>query len=658
MPSSAWGVPGTQANGPILIYVSPSGHDQSLGQTRNLGQPAGPVKSLGRARDIARSLRQKGTATRGIEIVLMEGVYQMSQALSLGPEDSGTPSAPLIFRGETPDRTILSGAIDITGFSKVKDAAILNRLPPSAKGKLWEFNLPPAAGVDGPLLQRRGTGHRIPARMPEIFVDNAELSVSRWPQEGFGILKEVRRENSSTSFQFEGATSDQWLKESALWAAGYWYWNWAFASAPIRALDTQGRFALQEPEPAYGVRNGQRANILNALCDVNRPGLFSVDPKQGKVFFWPLASTPSSVRISWTPCLIQVQGAAWIEFRNLHLIECAATALQFTNVQDCQIRHCTVSGASGRGLDLNGLRCTVSDSDFEDLGEGAILVEGGDLAALTPGSNRIQNCRFSRFTRQARTYAPAINIKGVGHEVSHNLIHDGPHVGILFQGCDHVIEYNELFDLCRESSDSGAIYSGRDWTSLGTVIRYNYFHEIRGVGKVTPVIYLDDQASGTRIEGNLFYKVQEGIFIHAGSGNEIIDNLFVESNPSLTVAGQPEDPALMGQLKALSAKAPRSVYARRYPVYEQLLRDPHPGTPKGNRIEGNAFVLSAAPIFAGNLVAQQNVGINYSGLGAKALARPLTTAPYGPGAFRLSPTSGLPKVLQTLPFEKMGPLPR
>ena len=53
-------------------------------------------------------------------------------------------------------------------------------------------------------------------------------------------------------------------------------------------------------------------------------------------------------------------------------------------------------------------------------------------------------------------------------------------MAIVFGGNEHLIEFNEIHDVCHESNDAGAIYGGRDWTMRGTVIRYNYFHDISG----------------------------------------------------------------------------------------------------------------------------------------------------------------------------------
>jgi len=55
----------------------------------------------------------------------------------------------------------------------------------------------------------------------------------------------------------------------------------------------------------------------------------------------------------------------------------------------------------------------------------------------------------------------------------------------MFGGNNLVIEYNHIRHANLETEDTGAVYTGgRDWiSSRGTVIRYNYFHDILGYGR-------------------------------------------------------------------------------------------------------------------------------------------------------------------------------
>src|SRR5207245_799709 len=144
-----------------------------------------------------------------------------------------------------------------------------------------------------------------------------------------------------------------------------------------------------------------------------------------------------------------------------------------------------------------------------------------DRLSLSRGDNFAESNRISDYARWVRTYRPAIAVDGVGNRVSHNLIHDAPHLAILLHGNDHLVEFNEVHDVCLETEDAGAFYMGRDYTERGNVIRFNYFHDI-GRTVATPqgprhtdtnAIYLDDGASGALVFGNICCRTGRGVKI-------------------------------------------------------------------------------------------------------------------------------------------------
>ena len=137
-----------------------------------------------------------------------------------------------------------------------------------------------------------------------------------------------------------------------------------------------------------------------------------------------------------------------------------------------------------------------------------------------------------------------IALDGVGNRAAHNLIHDGPRMGIMFSGNNLVIEYNHIRHMNLETEDTGAVYTGgRDWiSSRGTVIRYNLFHDMLGFGKdehgqwISPHfawgVYLDDNTGGVDVVGNIVYRCSRaGLHLHNGRDNHIWNNIFVDNGP-------------------------------------------------------------------------------------------------------------------------------
>jgi len=107
------------------IFVSPTGDD------RNDGSKGKPFATLERARDAA---RQAGG--RPAVIHLESGSFRLTKTFALDERDANTT-----FKGTAGTRLTGSVAIANTAVKPVKDAAILERLLPEARGKVVEMDL-------------------------------------------------------------------------------------------------------------------------------------------------------------------------------------------------------------------------------------------------------------------------------------------------------------------------------------------------------------------------------------------------------------------------------------------------------------------------------------------------------------------------------------
>ena len=113
--------------------VAPDGKDT------NAGTRSAPFATLGRARDAVRTLKQAGPLPDGgVTVWIREGVYRLDTTLQLGPEDSGSTAAPVVYRACVGEEAIFDGSrpIDATAFRKIEDASTLARLCPAARGNV------------------------------------------------------------------------------------------------------------------------------------------------------------------------------------------------------------------------------------------------------------------------------------------------------------------------------------------------------------------------------------------------------------------------------------------------------------------------------------------------------------------------------------------
>ena len=187
---------------------------------------------------------------------------------------------------------------------------------------------------------------------------------------------------------------------------------------------------------------------------------------------------------------------------------------------------CRFYGAGMDALHLTGTNHSLKRSEIVDIGDSGVRIWGGDRASLTPGNNSVENSEIHNFGRWKWTYTPAIHLQGVGNRASHNHLHDAPHTAILFDGNDHLIEYNEINDVLKYSDDAGAIYTYSNWGYRGNQVNYNYIHDIDTSFEGLPVsgIMMDGMASAVSAFGNYFVDISGWAMMHSGGRDGIYEN--------------------------------------------------------------------------------------------------------------------------------------
>jgi hypothetical protein len=104
----------------------------------------------------------------GVTVWLHGGRYELAEPFVLGPEDSGTEGAPVVYRGIAGARPVQSGGRIIRGWRRVTEE--LANLPAAARGKVWAAEIPEARHGNWVFRQLWKNGQR--------------LARARWPHEG------------------------------------------------------------------------------------------------------------------------------------------------------------------------------------------------------------------------------------------------------------------------------------------------------------------------------------------------------------------------------------------------------------------------------------------------------------------------------------------
>ncbi len=666
-------------------WVSPTGSDTGAG-TRDK-----PFATPHRARDALREARKGGLRPAGVTVWLRGGVYRMDETLDLNAQDSGTAGAPVVYRSVPGEEVRLVGGkpIPFSAFKPVTDPDVLQRLDPSARGNVLQVDLGTVGITDYGRLTRRGGIERstLPAAL-ELFFNDRPMPLARWPNQGWTRIAAVPEGPKGERFRYEGDRPRRWRTTEDIWVHGYMNRNWCDTYEQIAVLDAQRREVVtREPHDYRGYKAGQRFRFLNVLEELDEPGEWYVDKTAGTLYFWP--SEPLAQGRVWASLL----ESPLVALRHTEYVTLEGLVLECTRGCGVEIiggRHNRVARCILRNIGTVGVTIGVVEPDLErriytdttfkgdtgtdngvvsceihDTGEYGIILAGGDRKTLDAGRNFAVGNDIHHFGRWVRTYRPAIFLCGVGNRVAHNRLHDAPHTAVLFWGNEHLLEFNEVYRVCTDTGDAGAFYIGRDWSQRGNVIRYNYFHDLaatlaqeQGFNWVMGV-YLDDQASGMIVFGNVFNRVNCGVMVGGGRDNAIANNLFAFCGRaiSLDARGLGESYSAGNTLfdRLQPVHHDRPPYSERYPALARVLDD-EPGQPRGNEISHNicvggpwnVFSLSKENEYVRKLVKLEN---NLTE-GDAGLAAPEK------GDFRLKEDSPARKLgFQPIPCDQIGPLP-
>lgn len=500
-------------------------------------------------------------------VVELEGTYSFTgESFTLGREDGGvSPNARVVFRG-TGKGAVFTGALclDRKSFKKVRDPAVRARLKPEVQNKVYCCDLK-ALGQDSiPVLPDQIRSWN----SVEFIVDGEPQTLARYPNKGwlsFGFedvvdrgvaenkaLREMRAVRGGTfRYSADDPRPGSWDVSKGVWMLGYWNNDWTSDMLRIEKIDGEAHtittkgihyLGIGPKSAAHTVK--RRYYFLNLLEELDVPGEWYVDCEKSMLYWYPANDKPAEIMfVNNAKPIVKATGLRNVAFENIRFTCNTETSFYLHNCENVTVDKCEVSYITRTGAHIQGgVNVVLSNSKIHHIGGHGIYMEAGNRRTLIPCRNRITNCevyRSGRFLTSSR----AIYLHGCGSRVDHNYIHDIPYSGISFTGNDHLIELNEIAFAMMESGDGGGIYTGRDWTSQGNVIRWNYIHHFGALGAKEKIrrgeklfcealekddsngIYFDDCDSGDECYGNLIFKVGYGYQLGGGRDNYIHDNV-------------------------------------------------------------------------------------------------------------------------------------
>lgn len=580
----------------LTLHVSPNGNDTGD------GSDARPFGSLERARDEIRARRRAHSLPVGqIQVLVHGGEYSVHHTFVLGEADSGSESAPVVFRAADAEKPVFRGGAVLKGWRPLSSEDHYPELPEAAREHVWILDLQ-AESITNLLPLKlggfaSGNGFRThPAH--ELFFNGAAMQLARGPNDGFLHIKELAVKDGTKGYDREGSKVgrfsvetdrlSRWAKEPDLLLYGYWFWDWADSYERVASIDPEKKLiTLAQPWHSYGFSAGAPFYAINALSELDLPGEWYLDRAHGRVLFYP-PSDPQQAKteLSLLPVpMLQLENVNWVRFTGLTFELGSADAIHVSHAKDVSFAGCVIRRFAGTAVEIDdGRRVGLRSCDIYSMGRGGVDLSGGNRKTLEPGECFLNNCDIHDLSRIDHTYTPAVSLSGVGNRITHNRFHDIRSSAMRVGGNDHQVEYNEIFNAVTESDDQGGADMFGNPTFRGNVYRFNYWHHLgnwRGSGEQPKCgqagIRLDDAISGTQIVGNVFERCSAGklgfggVQIHGGKENVVENNLFIQCSAMISCSPWSDDRWRDFVAKALdSPEIDRALYLKRYPELAEL----------------------------------------------------------------------------------------
>lgn len=521
----------------LTIYVDANAKDGGD------GSEASPFKTIPEAQAKIREIKAgEGLPAGGVTVFVKDGEYRLSESLTFTEADSGTAECPITYVSESEFGAVLTGGLVFSAedFEPLSEEEKSLLIDDAAKEKVIKIDLT-KFGIDASDI----------SLSMELFINGNRAQVSRYPNDYFvktvatidrtesgdiyGEIKYNDRENFyGRIFTLSDDVIDrisQWSSFEDIYAQGYFRWSWRDSTTLIESFDFDKSEVALTVSPSYGISNGAPFYFFNVYSEIDMPGEYFIDKSTGILYIYrPDGFDTSEIMISvLSENLVDLSNVSDFTMKGFHIRATRAGCMDITG-ENIIVDNCKISNSRSYAITANGDNITIQNSELCCLGSYGINITGGNSETIESSGNLIYNNYIYDFSAVERTYTPAVDLYGCGTVVSHNEICDAPHMAIRWSGPNHIMEYNEVYNVCYETSDCAAFYAGRNYTSYGCVIRYNYFHDIGSGTSLAHAIYWDDGLSGQSAYGNLIANTScLGILIGGGRDNTVENNLIINT---------------------------------------------------------------------------------------------------------------------------------
>ncbi len=535
----------------LTLYVAKDGSDSGTGTIDS------PFATIERARDEIRNIKKtSGLPSGGACVYIREGIYQIFKTVEFTEEDSGTETAPITYRAYRDEEVEFIGGVDLDAkkFKVVSDKAVLDKLlDQSVAGKLLEFDMSTLGLAEIPEVKSYGAYQSgidkedrgsTDASM-EFFVDGAVQQISRYPNDSYITYdeKDVISFNATYTYNHEpekltklvkwhidepfqlaltNPRYEVWAKSPTAKLYGYWDLDWADYTLKIKSYEP-GKLSLSRNR--FRPTDGRRFYAYDIFEEIDAKGEYYIDREAKKLYWYPIdgyRNCKMALSTMLDP-LFKISGS-YINMKDFKMGYSRGNLIRISGNHNT-VSHCELYYTGAFTVKVTGMYNGVVSNYIHDV-DGGIQLDGGDPKSLTQAQNYAENNYIENFARLTLTYMEAVNPLSIGQRVTNNTMTGSTHYAMEVSGPEHLVEYNDIFNVLTESDDAGAIYSGRHKWHYGNVVRFNYIHDMgsdSGGAEGIIGLYFDDGRDAQHVYGNVFANYT-GVGIQATGSDSIYEN--------------------------------------------------------------------------------------------------------------------------------------
>ncbi len=529
----------------FTFYVSPDGDDSWKGES--IEQPFATIQ---RARDAIRELKSNQALKNPVTVYLRGGLYELTEPIVFGPEDSGTEDSPIQYIAYEKEEPIISGGREISGKWKNYKGEIKVITIDAVKKGNWNFR--------------------------QLFMDGERLTRARFPNSSYYVIADTEEDLGKNTFKFREEEIKNWKNLNDVEVVVFQYWN--ESRLPIKSVDEvknlvtfSGRIGMRLDQGETEV-NGlisdklNRYYVDNVLEGLDQPGEWYLDKHTGKLYLWPEGNLDEAVlRAPVLNELLRFEGSVekndiqYIDIEGLTFCETDyilpdegipaihdvgdiwfPSAITLQGVSDINFENNTIRNTGTYGLDITGEAVKVNGNTIYDTGSGGVVSRnyGKDRNLIT--YNYIHHCGDIFHS------AVGINIDDGGGLIANNLVHHTGHSCIYGRhwGTDYgqneqrknqeqglIIEYNEVHHAMNWVNDGAGIMIRDDYIIIRNNLVHDCYPQREGRGSPAWGIYLGCETRNCLVENNVVYRTQAGQLIwFQNTNNTVFNNIFIDAD--------------------------------------------------------------------------------------------------------------------------------